>query len=208
MCKKILFVLIIFFSSSVLASCFFFEDCKVPRYFQINGLDSYIMRLTNEDNEDNNPWEVLPANESIDWDEFFIRFYFDVSYLSKSNVTQGGPFLLADCYEPGDFGAKTGIDTLYFITLSDYNQNFSEGDTLNQILLLHDWVYSPNDFNNFQSPAEFIRRNDKVILEENFEVILSEPPAANGNYIFQMLYILDDGTAFIETTVPVMINIE
>ena len=204
--KKIFIALFFIFSSSFLASCLFFETCNpAPDYFQINGLDSNLMRFTNEGL---NPWELIQTSESIDWDEFFIRFYFDVTYIAQLDISWGNQLMAYSCPEPGELGAKTGIDTLYFITPVDYNENFTAGDTLNQILLLNSWIGRTEDFNNFYTPAEFVRQNDEIIMEQSFEVKLSEPPAKNGDYFFQLVYHLDNGKSFVEATNPVMINIE
>lgn len=89
----------------------------------------------------------------------------------------GGQNLFAlSCEESGYAGSKIGVDTIYLVSLQDYNNTYSKNDTLNEIALTNYWTSSVDDFNNFFPLTDYIDENKDNIQRGFFEIKLTEPP--------------------------------
>ena len=172
------------------------ENCpETPAYFSIKGLDIFNALFTGQGL---NPWRGIQNNESIPWDNYFMRIDFEKTYYSE-NKKSNGAVLYADCPVNGYLGSKIGIDTLYVVSLKDYNNQHERNDTINNIISVNDWIYNPEDFDKFYPITNYIEKNRANISNNVFELKLMEPPSDDiGEYQFKIIYILDNGEFFIK----------
>jgi hypothetical protein len=179
-------------------ACFFIEECpKALPYFEIQGL-----RISNATftGQGLNPWRLAENNESIKYDSFFMKVSFERTYYSNLSSSSGQYLYALSCVENGDLGSQVGVDTIYLVTLQDYNSQYSQNDTLNNIVSTNDWTYRVDDFTNFFSLTNYIEANKDSILRSGFELKITEPPSDVSNaYSFKLIFILQTGDRF-ETT--------
>lgn len=168
------------------------EICSdYPEYFDIEGVNISNAKFTGEGT---NPWEIINnSNEPILWNNFFMRVGYDEAYYFAYN--NSGFNLLADCLSKGYLGSEVGVDTLYLVSLFDYNDNYLALDTLNDMLLVNNWTYNADDYEEFFSLSDYIEQNRSNIPAPGvFELKLSEAPSSDvGQYQFKLIYILNDG---------------
>lgn len=137
------------------------------------------------------------------WDEYFIWVSFDVDYISsiKSHTSSD---LFASCVKPGELGDKVGVDTLYVTTLNDYNEEYTAGDTVNNIVEIKEWISSVDDFQDFYSLSDYILSNEQGVRDEEFKLKLKEPPSKDEQFFaLQITYILNNREVIHCTTAPI-----
>ena len=175
-------------------SCFVFENCpKVLPYFNIHGLFIYNAEFTRQGL---NPWRIIDANGQVKYDNYFMRIGFEKTYFSQIKNEGGQSLFALSCEENGHAGSKIGVDTIYLITLQDYNGKYQKNDTLNRILLTNYWTYYPKDFDNFFPLTKYIRENEDNIQRDEFEIKIAEPPFNSGDFDFKLILILKNGERF------------
>ena len=170
------------------------ENCPdTPKYFSIVGLNIFNGKYTSQESS---PWREISFNEPVSWNEFSMRVGFEKTYYSQKE-TSAGASLYADCDNKGYLGSKIGVDTLYLVTLSEYNDGFHQNDTLNSIVLT-----------NGASITSYIDLNRTHIKNDGFELKLTEPPSNNtGDYRFKLIFLLNDGEIFIEESNKVQLTL-
>lgn len=192
-------LLLIFFLliNSSIISCFHGSCDPAPPHFEITGLEGYNMRFTNTGL---NPWEPIEKNDTIDWENFFIRFGFHVNYIAESHFEPNGSLMALSCDPAGYAGDKIGVDTLIIRTVYDYNNNFSAGDIINPIILTNDWTFRVDDFTEFDSIQEYLINNAEGVRDDIFEIKLNEAPISSSQFAIQLTYKLNNGEEFDRTT--------
>jgi hypothetical protein len=180
-------------------ACFLFEDCpKVPPYFQIQDLITYNVTFTGQGRT---PWRSVENNESIKYDSFFVRVEFKKTYHSNLNSSRGQYLYALSCSEKGYAGSQIGVDTIYLVTLQDYNAQYSQNDTLNDIVFANYRTYEVEDFANFFPLENYIEENKDGIRSDQFEIKIEEPPFDTPNdYSFKLIFVLENGDKFEKTT--------
>jgi hypothetical protein len=175
-------------------SCFFFESCPdVLPYFQIRGLDITNALYTGQGL---NPWRIINSNETLKYDQYFMRIGFEKTFLSQDRISGGQNLYALSCNENGYAGSKVGVDTIYLIAQQDYNSRYLKGDTLNQILLTNYWTYNKQDFDNFFPLTQYIQENKEMIQRDALEIKIIEPPLNNNEFDFKLIFILKNGERF------------
>jgi hypothetical protein len=180
-------------------ACYFFEDCpKASPYFDIQGLRTSNLTFTGQGT---NPWRLVKNNESIKYDSFFMRVGFEKTYYSNLSSPSGQYLYATSCEENGYLGSQIGVDTIYLVTLQDYNTQYSQNDTLNNIILTNYWTFIEDDFNNFFPLKNYIQENKDGIMKDVFEIKIEEPPTDTSNdYSFKLIFILQNGDKFEKVT--------
>jgi len=169
------------------------ENCGEETYYSINGLKIYNFKYTGLDPI---PIKTIEDGESSAWDKFFVQVGFEETYYTE-NRKSGGYTLFADCWGKGSLGSKIGLDTLYLITLKDYNDEYLQNDTLNSIILANDLTNGIGKFNNFYSLTKFVQENKASIPNHEFVLKINEPPSKDiGEYQFKLILILNGGKTF------------
>lgn len=178
-------------------SCFFFEDCPKPApYFNINGL--HISNLAFE-NQGIYAEYVYDTNESIRWDNYFMRIGFEKTFYSELKTSGGQNLYALSCTEPGYLGSKFGVDTIYLISLHDYNDRYHENDTLNEIISINHDTYKLDQLVDFFSLPTYIQQNKDRILKD-VDIKFNEPPSDDSNfYRFKLVFWLKNGLGFAQT---------
>lgn len=200
--KTLKLTLTIFFVfSTLLFSCEEEFECDpyFP-YFKIEGLESVNLEFTDTGS---NPWVRAGETKPVHWEDYFIRNHFETTYhASKPERRSGGANVYAlSCMPSGDAGSQTGIDTLFVVTVHDYNNNYKANDTINSAILLNDWTYHVKDFNEFKPLAQYVVENKEGVAAETFEIKFTEAPqAALSEQRFKIIYHLTNGDVFETTT--------
>lgn len=171
------------------SACGLFQSCpEALAYFQIEGLEVSHYRFNDDPYGD----PIVP-NAKIPWQEYGLKTDFKTTYYSSHDENPGGAYLYAlSCLQDGYMGTETGVDTLYFVTLGDYNEEYVKNDTLNNIILINDWFNGTT----FYSLADYLNQNSENILSENFTVKLTEGPAVDVALEFEIVYVLTSGDEF------------
>jgi hypothetical protein len=194
---KNLILFLLLSSSNILLSCLTGGgDCEpVPEFFQIKGISTDNYKFKNEGLE---RWEMIENNSVIPWDSLFVRFSLKTEYISMSrpNYYPGG-LLALSCVDPGHGGDKIGIDTLYFISLNDYNSNYSSNDTINDIIELYNWRYNQSNLNDSSSVPTYVESNKSGIKNTAFVINLSEEPSNTKTpFAVKLIYKMNNGEVF------------
>ncbi len=111
------------------------------------------------------------------------------------------------CIESGSEGSKAGVDTLFVVTLNDYNQNYKANDTINNIVLLNNWTHFIEDYNEFYPLARYIEENKEGVVDRSFEIkFKEEPQEVTSEQKFKIIYHLNNGDTFETTTRAVTLS--
>lgn len=158
-------------------------NCVGPPYFQVKGL------LIDNIREEGNRYYEAYNGDTIDLDDFHFRVEFEVNFVSS--ISNGN--LMADCLHPGENGIKgdIGVDTLYLITLNDYNQNLKSNDTINSIL-----TFRFNYAKPIQPFEEYFEAYEDKIYSPVLLLYLNESPIFLTRQKFKIVFILDNGDSF------------
>lgn len=179
---------------TVPTACYFFESCPdVLPYFSIRGLNVTNLSYTGQGS---NPWKVVTTNEPVKRDSFFMRISFEQVFHASARHSGGANLYALSCDPPGYGGSLTGVDTLYIVTQQDYTPQYLKNDTINAIAGVNYWTMYGDDFNEFFTLSDFIRENSEGIAREYFEIKFTEPPSANGDFRFRIIFILQNGDKF------------
>jgi hypothetical protein len=181
-------------------ACFWFEE-QCPRtspYFAIHGLGISNLTFTAQGTY---PYRFAATSESIKYDSFFMKVSFAKTYYSKLNSSAGQYMLHAlSCKSSGYLGSQVGIDTLYVVSVHDYNNHYFQNDTLNDIVLTNYTTYTVEDFNNFFPLEKYIQENKGGILRDELEFKITEPPSVDNVFRFKLILILNNGERFEATS--------
>jgi len=201
--NKIIIAVLVFFLGSTAASCIWGSCDPVPPFFKIQGMESFNMKYNNSET---NTFETIIDNEPVSWENFMIRYEFDVTYLAQNITNYGSELYALSCNDPGYMGDTIGIDTFYVKTMTYYNEMYSSGDTINEIILANIWSYNKDDFNNFKTISEYINENKEGIIADEFDIKLTQAPLLQDTFTFQLIYILNNGDVISQTSQPVVLN--
>jgi len=176
-------------------SCFLFESCPdaLP-YFTINGININNFKYTNEGL---NPWKTIAGDGTLKWNEYFMRVGYDRNFTAQASLKSSYGLYALSCESDGYMGSKIGMDTLFIVTLNNYNELFQANDTINDIILTNDWTYKTEDFDNFQPISTLLNENRETIFNTNFEIKLNEKPSIfNQLHSFKVILVLNNGETF------------
>jgi len=194
--SKVLFIFTFCLLGSTIVSCIYGTCDPVPPHFEIKGLESYNMRFNNSGT---NPWVTLQEDESVSWNNFFVRFEFEVNYIANKSLSFGGTLMALSCGEPGEAGDKIGVDTVIVRTVCDYNENYQAGSNINEIILTNRWVFFTDYFDEFIPLTDYLSNNSDGVRDNMFELKLTEPPTINTQFSFAVTYKLNNGEVFTHT---------
>ncbi|TRX61858.1 hypothetical protein FNH22_03525 [Fulvivirga sp. M361] len=182
---------------SSIVSCLH-ETCDpAPPHFEIKGITSSNRRFTNSVR---GPSVTFEDNLPVNWSSFLTRFEFEVNYIAKARTGLNGTLMALSCLGPGEAGDKIGVDTVIVRTTNDYNKDYLKGAVINDIILANDWIFHTDDFDQFIPLADYIMNNSEGVLWHTFELKLTEPPARDTEFSFELTYKLNNGDEFTHTT--------
>jgi hypothetical protein len=176
---KTVSLIIIFFFSSVVASCIFFTNpCpEVDPYFKIEKVNLGYNHFP----QPNRPSEPVLENEEVEFENFCLYLGFQSIYHSFNYPQPPGHLYALSCEQAGGAGSKVGLDTLYLVTLNDYDDKHFKNDTLNDILLYKEWVSSHSDLQKFKSIQHYFDENKDRIISEYASFKLINKPSRSGS---------------------------
>lgn len=93
-----------------------------------------------------------------------------------------------------------GVDTVYVISVKDYNNQYSQNDTLNNIILVNYFTYRADDINKFFPFENYIQANEAGILRDELEIKIKEPPFVQNDFASKVVLILKNGETFEATS--------
>ena len=171
------------------SACGLLQSCpEALPFFQIEGLDLIHYRFDNDSYGDQ-----LAPNATTPWQDYGLRTDFKTTYYGSLNESAGGSVLYAlSCVEDGYMGTEFGVDTLYLVALGNYNAQYAENDTLNEILVFNDYF----DGDMFYSLEEYLLINRENVRSESLTIKLTEGPSEDTTLDFELIYILKSGTEF------------
>ena len=187
--KKIGFIFLLSFSS-VIISCWPCRD--IEPHFQINSMKSINLK--------NNITTELSNNDTVYWEDYFIRISFDVDYITslqnKRYYSSNSLFALS-CEDPGYEGSKVGVKNIEVIALNHYNSNFLKNDTINPIVRI----------TNQLTIDEYLEENNQSIKAQYLDFRLDiAPDSVYQTSQFHVVYKLQNGEKFETTTSPVVLR--
>lgn len=182
------------------------ETCeKVPPYFAIHGLNINNVVF---DDAGTTQARIPDEQESISWSRFFIHIGFEKSYHAKIETPGGQNLYALSCLEPGHGGSKIGVDTIYIITLHDYNARYRLNDTLNSIVLANYWTTSVGHLDNFFPLSRYTEENEQRIAHDGLDIRLAEPPGTSSAvHEFKVVFRLVNGETFEETSRSIRLSL-
>lgn len=185
-----------------------FVDCEEePRYFNITGLKIENCQISENGFGGKLNWKFVEAGETIPFEEFFMRGSFDLEYFSKNepafNFKLPNNAYASDCPVPGQGGSREKLDTLYLVTNNDFNEHFSAGDTINEIVESKGGnVRHYQDLQRFNPLIfYFFIENKEYIVEDVFSLrINQEPTFKDLSHSFKIIYKLENGEVYTAQT--------
>jgi hypothetical protein len=181
------------------SACGLFQSCpEALPYFQIE-----LMEMNHYRFNDDPYGDPLVENAKVPWQEYGIKTDFKSTYYGANQETPGGAYLYAlSCVEDGYMGTEVGVDTLYLVTLGDYNQEYLAKDTLNNILEITDYFNG----SSFYSLTDYLNDNSESIRSESLAIKLTEGPSQDVGIEFELVYVLTSGEEFKQKTTVVNIR--
>lgn len=141
----------------------------------------------------NNSWEEV-NDQVIPWNDYAMRVNFKTTFhAARDNEGTGARLLATSCDPDGQKGSTIGVDTLYLISMRDYNDIFHKNDTINPIVEIGTDSYG---YFSFLSLSEYVMYNREGIKNMQFDIKLNQPPGEDGTYQFKIVYALEDGQVF------------
>lgn len=204
-------LLLVAIFSSVIISCIqnnCGDDIECPEvlpHFSILNIEATNNTLnSNDENSD-----LIPNGDSVTYNRFYITTTLNVEYHTH-NITNGIGTLMAcspaPCLGNGHEGTKSGVKNITVVTLSNFNFNHFENDTINDIISISS-DYKPLDVSNFDSNTDdFVENYGIALTLEYFHLKLNHPPSNAGSYNFKVILELNDGEIFEVTTPAVLLN--
>jgi len=187
---------------SIVQSCWYAPlNCDdIKPYFDITGIN-FEGRFFSE----NTRYPVSATDLAIDFEDFYLSLSFDKEYISSINTN--GTLLADDCRDNGHEGTKPeeGPDTLYFITLKDFNNTYAANDTINDIIHYRWLIRYPEHLNDTDELESFIKTNDESILNSYYDFKITEQPDF-AQQQFKIVFLLDNGELYEDTTSVIKFN--
>lgn len=182
--RKILFTSFLFFGLAMI-SCI--GDCppSAGEYFNITGISSL--------NHTNTAAQTIPDSFALKFEEYrgldlkYSLSYYSLLEKSPLNRPGFGQLYALDCFPDGWRGSEEMYKSFNVITLNDFNEDYREGDTINEIMYLPfiDTLASTNSYIEYsrtkiylkEAPTLSSKFKIKVIIElTNGEVYSKESP--------------------------------
>jgi hypothetical protein len=200
--KVLRFILITIFILIGPTACYIFERCpEVNPYFSIDGVDINALQYSVSSRFN---WKLISQDSGpVWWDDLFFVTVFQTSYYSEVSSSSTTNLYALSCPELGYKGAEIGVDTLYLVTLTDYNAEYLQNDTLNNITLVSE-EWRVDNLDGFYPIADYIKENRNNIQSESFNLRITEPPISKSSaHQFKVIFVLSNGTIFEAESGPV-----
>lgn len=173
----------------------------VDEFFDINGISIANFQIREVKFESGQYEQKVNSGETIAFDEFFMLVFFETSYYSDRqallNFDLSNKAFALSCFEHGYMGTKEELDTLYVITNNDFNENYSAGDTINDIVEVNEFISFYSDMNNFKPLTSYFEENKENISEERFTIKLNQNPKFKDlSHSFKIVYKLENGEEY------------
>ena len=197
---KHLFLTSLFFLGISFPSCDSDDiDCDCPvveNFFDIQGLSVSAFQTLDGSIQTN-----IAENEIIVFDNLSnLRLGYQVDY--HSCISSPNPFSLMNsawacsCLWDGSLGSQTErLETVHVITLNDYNDNFLAHDTINDLILVDDFI-SGNTGDNALPLGEYLELDTALILYEALDIHLTTRPSLNDTLRLKVSVELSTGEVY------------
>lgn len=166
------------------SACVLFSDCDEGKpYFVIEGLAASNLKTGSR---------YVQPNEAVQWDMYTLRVEFEQKFISKMRDPMGTlAMALKPCDPNGYKGTKVGLDTLYVISETNYNDLVQMGDTVNNL------IRAGAIYQGLDELSYFVADSKTNLRENGIDFQLTEPPSnQNKNCRFKVSIILKDGSKF------------
>lgn len=102
----------------------------------------------------------------------------------------------APCPMDGHEGTKTGLANIEVFTLTQYNETYLAGESINPMLEISTKMLDTDGNERTETISQYLARNNDAIWEYSFSLKLKSPPTTEGPHAFRIVYTLDDGRRF------------
>jgi hypothetical protein len=179
--RKILFTAF-FLVGLTLISCLRLGDCPPIEgaYFNITGIG----RLNHTDTTG----QSLADNFALEFEEYggldleYAFFYYGLLEKSLNHHSEFGQLYALSCFYDGELGSEEKYKSFNVITLYDFNSNYKQGDTINDLMSLP--YVSSNESNSY-----------KIFIPET-KIFLTEPPTLSSKFKIKVVIELDNGEKY------------
>lgn len=189
-------------SGCLFIACDVIDGCSCPsidgEFFDITGLEVIPQASGIGD---------VPAGTALNFADFD-SFHFDyiVEYVAEQKEyfqpsRWHNAAWACSCIYNGIFGSKDEIfSEIKITTMNDYNDTFSAGESINDILLL-------NYFGTEMRLSEYLEENEGELIEtEDLFMSLTTPPTIDKEVILNVRMEFTNGEIYEVETVPIILN--
>jgi hypothetical protein len=196
MFKRLLIILTIVLIMIGPTSCFLFYNCDdTLHFFKIEGLE-----ITNY-GKNGTLFYPIPTNSPTLWDSFYMSVAFQKTFHASCRNSGGSNLFAFECIQGGR-GSLVGLDTIFVVTLNNYNNDFAANDTINNIVL------TPSYFGGLSPMSEYIQKNKAGISNNDVYLRLNHSPSVDSStHQFKIIFILKNGEVFEQTNEPVLLTL-
>ncbi len=186
-----------------IGACDFSDDYRnncppEEKYFDIKGLELKNPRIYDFVKYDYNPYD------SVRSDHFYLEIAYEADYYS-ANLPEfsfiPSAYATPPCPIPGYMGSQEKLSELYLITLSDFNQQYKAGDTINAIATVRGRAIAEG-----ASLQDLIDLNrTEGIKEQNPEIMFTQKPEPKVKHAFRLVINLQNGEKYTAQTKPIKV---
>jgi hypothetical protein len=144
------------------------------------------------------------AADSIQFSNFYLDVAFGVRYYSATKPRFS--FIpeaqaTSPCPIQGYLGSQEKLAELYLIALSDFNQDFHAGDTINSLVMVQG-----RSLNGWTPLQDFIDGSRNEGIKEQYPLLrLTQKPDAKVKQAFRLVVKLQNGEAYTAETKPIKV---
>lgn len=195
--RSIIFIL--FYLISVIYSCTKKETESFQQgYLNVHDIDLENYQFIGSDLDER---IILKEGDTTEWDNYLLHLNFlsTTYYSSQQNSYSGDLYALSPppiCCDP------VGLDTLYIVSLNNYNSIYLSGDTLNDIISIHQrYAESKSDLIPI-SVHDYISINQEQLFSlEEIDILINDPPSDSISIQkFKVIFKMNDNRVFISNS--------
>ena len=182
--KRKIFFTAFFLVGLTIVGCLTSGDCPPIEgaYFDITGIDKL--------NHLDTTGQLLTDNDSLYFEEYgglyleYSFFYYGHFEKSPNHHLELGQLYALSCLSNGDKGSEEKYKNFSVITLYDFNSNYKQGDTINDIVGIIPPYNGSYEFSSFN------------IYYPETHIWLTEPPTLSSKFKVKVVIELDNGERY------------
>lgn len=182
------------------------DPCGCPTVNQFFDVEGITLRNMNK-----NFFLREDALNVLNWEDYNLALNFTGRFYGKlehsfplfSTISRA---YACSCPKPGDGGSKERVETIHIISLHDFDENHSAGDTINEFVYIDHYFDSESNTEIAEMPLdEFMANGSRRITRPLFRFGLSHAPFLNDTLQLALHIKLDNGEFYEAEVEPVFI---